>query len=135
MPFMSTIAHKSSFFVDVIPHWNSLPNETISCTSADRFIRHIHNYFSLPCLIFIAHLSTTFFLIYYNKFNTLFTFTCSSITTPQVERNLSPISIPTGTFSTTLHALCGKEVDCASVVTVTHTHTPSFTKWPSTCTR
>ena len=31
--------------------------------------------------------------------------------------DLSPISIPTGT----LHALFGKELDCASVVTVTHT--------------
>ena len=36
--------------------------------------------------------------------------------------DLSPISIPTGTFSSTLHALFGKELDCAGVVTATHTH-------------
>ena len=36
------------------------------------------------------------------------------------------ISIPTGTFSTTLHALFGKELDCASVVTATHTHTTCY---------
>ena len=41
--------------------------------------------------------------------------------------DLSPISIPTGTFSTTLHALFGKELDCASVVTATHTHRHTHT--------
>jgi len=48
MPFVSTIAHKSSFFIDIISHWNSLPNKIISCTSVDSFKRHFHNYFSLP---------------------------------------------------------------------------------------
>ena len=48
MPFVSTITHKSSFFINIISHWNSLPNEIISCTSVDSFKRHLHNYFSLP---------------------------------------------------------------------------------------
>ena len=47
--------------------------------------------------------------------------------------DLSPISIPTCTFNTTLHALFGKELDNWCKCSYSHTH--RLLKWPSTCTR
>ena len=48
MPFVSTIAHKSSCFIDIISHWNSLLNEIISCTSASLLKE--------TCLVFFSKL-------------------------------------------------------------------------------
>jgi len=33
------------FFIDVIPHWNSLPDSSVSCSSASSFEHHLHKHF------------------------------------------------------------------------------------------
>jgi len=43
--FVSTMAHRYSFFIDVIPHWNSLPDSIVSCSSASSFKHHLHKHF------------------------------------------------------------------------------------------
>ena len=45
IPYTSTYAHKFSFFVDVIPLWNSLPPYVINSPSASSFKYRITNHF------------------------------------------------------------------------------------------
>ncbi len=45
-PFVSTIAHKSSFFIEVISHWNTLPKFIVDCTSSFSFKKKLHCLFS-----------------------------------------------------------------------------------------
>ncbi len=47
-PFVPTHAHKSSFFIDVIKHWNALPDEIVSAQTPLIFKNHLHR---LYCLI------------------------------------------------------------------------------------
>ena len=45
-PFVPTSAHRSSFFIEVIRHWNNLPDEIISAPSPFSFKNRLYRYYT-----------------------------------------------------------------------------------------
>ena len=59
-PFVSTLSHRHSFFIDVIPIWNSLPKFIVNSPSPTAFKTRLHNYFTttlIVCCYFNYHTS------------------------------------------------------------------------------
>ncbi len=46
IPFVPTHAHKSSYFIDVIKHWNALPDEIVSAQTPLIFKNHLHRLYT-----------------------------------------------------------------------------------------
>ena len=51
-PFVRTVAHKSSFFIDIIPLWNSLSSVIVNSSSPSSFKSRLKQHFASRCLPF-----------------------------------------------------------------------------------
>ncbi len=63
-PFVPTSAHKSSYFIDVIKHWNALPDEIVSAQSPLIFKNRLHCLY-IPALRSYCLITTFLHLIFY----------------------------------------------------------------------
>ena len=66
IPYVITVSFKSSFFVDVIPLWNSLPSHIVSSSSTFSFKKHIRPLFFHPfcnLVVFVSLLLHFVFIV------------------------------------------------------------------------
>ena len=67
MPLVKTVAHKSSFFIDVIYLWNILPLTVVSSQSPSSFKSALQNYMCtltpFPCNVLLSHPSNFCYLL------------------------------------------------------------------------